>query len=107
MARRKSRKPRVLVLEGVCNIQQAAELKARLVDELGPGKDLVIDGSAVEEVDTAIVQLLIAATAAARSQGGTLRWQSPSAALRRCAETIGLAAQLDLDGHLQPAEPPK
>src|SRR5262245_54389765 len=107
MARRKTRKARVLALEGVCNIQQAAELKTRLVDALEKGSDLVIDGSAVEEVDTAVVQLLIAATAAARTRGRSLRWQSPSAALRRCAETIGLAAQLDLDAPAQPAEPPK
>jgi len=105
MARRKARQPRVVRLEGVCNIQQAAELRLRLLDALQPGQDLIIDGSAVEEVDTSIVQLLIAARAAARSQGRALRWQAASPGLRRCAETIGLAAELDLDAqHPMPEE---
>lgn len=69
----------LLCIEGEMTIYQATELKQSLLAFLEQGDELEIDLSAVTEIDTAGVQLLIAAgkTAEARQKG--LRLTRPSA----------------------------
>ncbi len=60
------------------------------------GSVLTLDGSAVEAVDTAGVQLLVAFLREAGARGITVRWRSASPALRDCASRLGLREALQL-----------
>jgi anti-anti-sigma regulatory factor len=59
---------------------------------------LLLDGSRVEEIDTAILQLLVTAWLGGAKRGVECRWQGVSEALRHSARLIGVAAALQLDG---------
>ncbi len=80
------------------SIYRAAELKQQLLDALQanaqPGLDL--DLSAVEEVDTAGIQLLLLAQREARNRGRRLRLLRPSTAVRNAIELLELDSLLPL-----------
>ena len=78
------------------SIVHAAELHRTLVTRLGAGGPLVIDGSRVEEIDTAILQLLAGLWRSARERGLGCTCHNPSGTLRKTADLIGLAGVLDL-----------
>ncbi len=70
-----------------------AELKTRLRTGKAPPR-LIIDGTRVEEVDTAGLQLLLAMRRSADAAGSTIEWRSPSAALVRAARNLALTDAL-------------
>ena len=78
-----------LRIEGELTIFRAAELKAVLLAE-PPPQD--IDLSAVSEMDTAGLQLLMAAKAAASRQQRTLRLLAHSPAVLEVFELLNVAA---------------
>lgn len=83
-------------IEGELTIYRAAELKPVLLGALANGaRQAEFDLSAVEEVDTAGVQLLLLALREAQARGIGLSLGAPSAAVR---DAFGLLA---LDAHLQ------
>tara|TARA_B100000678_G_scaffold14179_1_gene11198 strand:- start:954 stop:1304 length:351 start_codon:yes stop_codon:yes gene_type:complete len=75
----------------------AEELRVQLVlalDGEGPGE---IDASEVENAGQAVLQLLVAAQAEARSAGRPLTFTNPSAAFRDRVERCRLTDQIGLD----------
>jgi phospholipid transport system transporter-binding protein len=71
-----------------------AELAERL-DESGP---VQIDGSGVERVDTATLQLLVAFVRDLHAEARAVEWVDCSPALRRAAGSLGLESALSLSG---------
>jgi anti-anti-sigma regulatory factor len=60
------------------------------------GSAVTLDGSAMEAVDTAGVQLLAAFLREAQTRGITVRWRNVPAALPECARRLGLREALQL-----------
>jgi anti-sigma B factor antagonist len=75
----------VLAVEGEMTIYRASELRAAMLQALAPA-GLALDLSQVSELDSAGVQLLVAAARSAREAGGELRLVASSPAV---AETLG------------------
>jgi phospholipid transport system transporter-binding protein len=74
------------------------ELAERL-DESGP---LQIDGTAVDRVDTAGLQLLAAFVRDLRAEARPVEWVGCSDALNKAAQALGLHAALCLPGAVGP-----
>ena len=83
-----------LKLDPRCTLQEAAQLQSRLI--AASGNPLVVDGSAVERIDTAGLQLLVALARRQQQAGRALQWQAASPALRSCTARLGLSAALGL-----------
>jgi anti-anti-sigma regulatory factor len=77
------------------------ELRTTLRDALG-APQIVLDAAAVERVDTAALQLLVAFQRAAKQHARQVRWTGVSAPLEEAASQLGLAEALALPAH-QPA----
>lgn len=78
------------------SIAQSAELHRTLVSCCEGQARLLLDGSRVEEIDTANLQLLVSACLDAKKRGVECRWQGVSEALRHAATLIGVTATLQL-----------
>jgi len=76
-------------------VQELAERLRGCLDGVGT---VALDGSAVEQLDTAGVQLLAVFARQLREQDTPLAWQGASAALRDGAALLGLGEVLGLDG---------
>lgn len=79
-----------LSIEGELTIYQAAEIKQTLQAALEQCDELEIDLSAVSEIDTAGVQLLIAAKKTAQEKQIALRLSAHSAAVMEVFELLDL-----------------
>jgi len=64
--------------------------------------EIVLDGGAVDRVDTAALQLLVVFQHEARKRGNTVQWVGASAPLHDAASQLGLAEVLTLPAK-QPA----
>ncbi|MDO1530415.1 STAS domain-containing protein [Fulvimonas sp. R45] len=100
MAGRKDDEARV-ALPADCRMAAAPALHAALCSALARPA-CVLDGAAVERVDTSALQLLAAFRRDAVARGVAVRWHGASAALREAAGLLGLARALDLPA-TQPA----
>jgi anti-anti-sigma regulatory factor len=85
--------PEPLQLESRLTIVQAAGLHRTLVARLADGP-IALDGTRVEEIDTAILQLLASLWRTARERGTPCTWRGTSEVLRRTAILIGVAEAL-------------
>lgn len=85
---------RVLRLEPELTIYSAAQVKQVLLDALAARDPLTLDLADVCEVDSAGVQLLLAALRHALAQGGQLHLSGHSAAVQEAFALLGLDAQL-------------
>ncbi|RJF98911.1 STAS domain-containing protein [Noviherbaspirillum saxi] len=83
---------RALRMEGEMTIYRAAELRETLLASLDGVARLDIDLSSVTELDTAGVQLLIAAKKTAQARQQELHLVAHSAAVLEAFETLDLAA---------------
>jgi anti-anti-sigma factor len=82
---------RTLSISGEMTIYRAAELRAEMQRALADGSgDFEIDLAAVTEMDSAGVQLLMAAGKSALAAGFALRLVAHSAAVLEVLETLGL-----------------
>ena len=100
MSKRKptrSAKAPPIALGARLSIAEAVDLHKMFTKRIAQGAPIVIDGGRVEEIDTAILQLLASVWMTGASQGIECRWQSASEALRRIAKLIGVAELLNLD----------
>lgn len=79
------------------SIAEAVDLHTMFTERIAQGAPIVIDGGKVEEIDTAILQLLASVWMTSAKQGVECRWQAASVALRRIAKLIGVAELLNLD----------
>ena len=75
----------------------AEELRVQLVLALDGDQPAQIDASEVENAGQAVLQLLVAAQAEARSAGRPLTFTNPSAAFRDRVERCRLTDQIGLD----------
>lgn len=86
-----------IVCDEMLDISMVAELRALLLEALAAKQPVMLDGSAVERADTAVLQVLTAFFQDARSQDIAVQWSSASEALTRSAELLGIADILDLN----------
>ena len=90
-------KPNVVDLPPRSTIAQCVDLHRTLTSCCNGEAPLLLDGSRVEEIDTAILQLLVSAWLGGAKRGVECRWRGASEALRHSATLIGLAGTLQLD----------
>ncbi len=100
MKKKKSRQAAANVIElpPRLSIAQCMDLHRTLTSCCVGDAPLLLDGSCVEEIDTAILQLLVSAWLGCAKRGVECRWQGVSEALRHSATLIGVATTLQLDG---------
>lgn len=93
--------PPVIELEARSTIVQAAALHQALSARLAQAETIVLDGSRVEEIDTAILQLLANLRRSCSERGIGCSWAGVSDTLRRNAALIGVGDMLGLQtiGH--------
>ncbi|MDQ1812193.1 STAS domain-containing protein [Massilia sp. CCM 9210] len=84
---------RVLRLEPELTIYSAAQVKQTLLDALQARTDLTLDLADVCELDSAGVQLLLAAARHAGTQGAALLLAGHSAAVQEAFALLGLDPQ--------------
>jgi anti-anti-sigma regulatory factor len=89
-------KPACIELGERLTIVQATELHGTLTERLAGGKPIVVDGARVEEIDTAILQLLASLWRTCLQRGIGCTWAGTSEVLRRTAALVGLAEILQL-----------
>lgn len=75
---------------------QAKRLHPELLNALGSGLPIVIDGSLVQQIDAASLQLLVSLWRTAGDQGIECRWSGASKWLTHAAGLIGVADLLQL-----------
>lgn len=90
--------PARIELEARMTIAQAADLHRMLLAPIARGEGMVVDGTRVEEVDTAILQLLASLWRTCLERGIACSWHGASDALRQTAALVGLAELLQLPG---------
>jgi len=86
----------VVVLPPDCRIATQAALKAELLGALEHDAIVALDGSQVERVDTAALQLLVLFRRELQARGGTLDWHGTSEAFNEAAGLLGLTRLLEL-----------
>lgn len=91
-------KPAPIELPAKLSIAQSQELHRTLTQHLAGAEPLLLDGSRVEEIDTAILQLLASAWISGAQRGVACKWQAASPALRESATLIGVSEILQLEG---------
>lgn len=72
------------------DITVVADFKALLQQAMSQGIPVVLDGSRIERIDCAALQLLSAFFIEARERGFQVTWQSPSQALQYAAKMTDL-----------------
>ncbi len=81
-----------LRIEGEMNIYRAHELKDALIALLQSGVELEVDLSAITEIDTVGLQLLMLAKRTAKEKQGVLRLVGHSTAVLDAFDILNLAA---------------
>jgi anti-anti-sigma regulatory factor len=99
----KAPRPSRIVLDDRLTIVQAADLHRMLVKRLAEGRQLVVDGTRVEEIDTAILQLLTSLWRTGAERGIACTWHGVSQALRRTAALVGVTEMLQFP-NTEPAQ---
>lgn len=79
-----------VALEAALGIRDARALHEKLGTVLTAGTAIVVDGSRVERLDAAAMQVLAGFIRAARERGLAFTWQSPSPILQQAARVLGL-----------------
>lgn len=82
-----------LQIAGEMTIYHAAELREALLAHVPASGSLALDLSAVDEIDSSGVQLLLAFERSARVCGAGLHLAAPSDAVAAALRELGLAAQ--------------
>jgi anti-anti-sigma regulatory factor len=88
--------PAGLKLEPSCTLRDSIDMQFQLLAVDFGNSDVVVDGSAVERIDTAGLQMLLAFAKHQASRGKALRWSAVSPELTRGSQLLGLAALLGL-----------
>ena len=87
-----------VVLGSCCTIHEAAALRAHLLEQAALPGPYEIDGAAVEQVDTAGVQLVVAFALDCLERGIHYVWKGRSPALEEAIRTLGVGALLESPG---------
>lgn len=87
------------VLLGVsCTIHEAQILRTQLLDQASHPGPYELDGSQVQQIDTAGVQLIVAFALDCLERGVHYVWTGRSAALDEAIRTLGVGALLESPG---------
>ena len=86
-----------LKLDSVLVINNAKSLLQDISKLVESNQNISIDASSVEMIDTAILQLLLAATIKTRSAGHIIRWINPSDKFIANASLLGLSESLGIE----------
>ncbi|HTU68647.1 MAG TPA: STAS domain-containing protein [Steroidobacteraceae bacterium] len=84
-----------VVLGAVCTIHEAQALRQQLLEVAAHPGPYEIDGGAVEQVDTAGVQLLVAFALDCLERACQYDWKSRSPALEEAIRVLGVGALLE------------
>lgn len=85
-----------VVLDENLGIADAGALSRQLSSLAETNVSLVLDGSQIKIIDTAILQLLVALFQQSQKNGGCISWDRPTDALCKTATLLGLEAHLGL-----------
>lgn len=89
-----------IILDPVITLAEVSHLKESLIGYIG-ARQIQVDVSKVEHIDTAGLQLLIAFSKALEKHGGKITWLGSSAAYSNTAELLNLTAALGLGENLR------
>jgi anti-anti-sigma regulatory factor len=89
--------PSSLKLQAHCTLRESVALKALLLEQLELGRDVILDGGAVEKIDTAGLQLLAAFSRHLGEAGRHLEWTAATPELLRAASQLDLADLIGLN----------
>lgn len=92
-------------ITGELNIYTAAECCAQLRHMIDDNTSIVLDLSAVSEIDTAGIQLLLQVRRTCHAQGRSLQFVSPSPVVQEVVQLLQLRELLDMPcvEHTSPA----
>jgi len=85
-----------VALEAALGIVDARALHEKLSAVLACATSVVLDGSRVERLDAAAMQVLACFCRTARERGLAISWQSPSSGLQQAAQWLGLESILEM-----------
>jgi ABC-type transporter Mla MlaB component len=85
-----------LVLEAGCTLRDGIDMQFLLLAADCSSKKVLVDGSQVERIDTAGVQLLVAFASGLSKAGKTLEWSGASDLLLRSCRRLGVDGLLAL-----------
>jgi anti-anti-sigma regulatory factor len=95
--RKRKQETGTIVCQDTLHISGVRDWHAELQKAVDNRGSMVLDGSRVERVDTASVQLLTALCLSLRAKGTAFTWKEPSAVLMDSARQLGLAESLGLE----------
>jgi len=87
-----------VVLGVACTIHEAQALRGQMLEQSAHPGPYEIDGSAVRQVDTAGVQLVVAFALDCLERGISYRWKGRSPALEEAIRVLGVGALLESPG---------
>ena len=90
--------PAAVALGVACTIHEAQALRAHLLEQAALPGPHEIDGSDVQHVDTAGVQLVLAFALDCLERGVPYRWKGRSPALEEAIRVLGVGALLESPG---------
>lgn len=86
----------IIRLGAQLTIREAVPLRAELLERVDAVEPVGFDASAVQKVDTAGLQVLLAFVQQRRHSGGALKWMGCSEAMQRAASLLALEQPLGL-----------
>src|SRR5689334_16138399 len=87
-----------VVLGASCTIHEAPALRSHLIDQASHPGPYELDGSAVQQIDTAGVQLVVAFALDCLEKGVHYVWTGRSPVLEEAIRTLGVGALLESPG---------
>lgn len=87
-----------VVLGAACTIHEAQALRAHLLEQQAHPGPYEIDGSGVEQIDTAGLQLVVAFALDCLERNIHYAWKARSPALEEAIRVLGVAALLESPG---------
>lgn len=94
--------PGKVVLGASCTIHEAPALRSHLIAQAAHPGPYELDGSAVQQIDTAGLQLVVAFALDCLEKGAHYTWTGRSPALEEAIRTLGVAALLESPGSATP-----
>ncbi|HID46156.1 MAG TPA: STAS domain-containing protein [Chromatiaceae bacterium] len=86
-----------IALEAHLELDKLSGLAKEILEPLQQGEPLLLDGSGVQSIDGAAIQMLLAAVRAANQKNLPCNWHQPSAALKAAAALLGVTDELLLE----------
>ena len=85
-----------ITLEDSVTIAQAFELKLELQNALAEAKPVIVELTALDRIDTAVMQLLLVFARAAKVDGIPVEWKGSSKVFGRALDLLGIREEFDV-----------